>query len=325
MKLGILGTGQIVQDLLPVIGEIGFESISILGTERSRTLTEALAAKYGLARCYFDYDEMLSSDADTIYVALPNFLHYSFGRKALEAGKNVILEKPAATNLAEFQELRRLAEGRKLILLEAMNIHYLPAFIGLKKDMGAIGQVRVVSMNYSQYSSRYDAFLDGETLPAFDPKKAGGALMDINAYNLHFAVGLFGKPNSIRYYATVQRGIDTSGIMALDYGDFKAVCIGAKDCQAPTRSTIQGEKGCIVIPAPVNQMTSYTVTENKDDSQTREFQKEHRLLCEFREFRRIIEERDTRKVTEMLDIGETVAAIMQEGRKQEGIVFGNDR
>ena len=50
---------------MPVIGEIGFESISILGTERSRTLTEELAVKCGLLYCYFDYDEALLSDANT--------------------------------------------------------------------------------------------------------------------------------------------------------------------------------------------------------------------------------------------------------------------
>ncbi|MBQ9346211.1 MAG: Gfo/Idh/MocA family oxidoreductase, partial [Oscillibacter sp.] len=235
------------------------------------------------------------------------------------------VEKPAVTTLAEFRELRRLAEEKGRILLEAVTVHYLPAYRALKEELSCVGPVRVVSMNYSQYSSRYDAFLAGETLPAFDPAKAGGALMDINVYNLNFVVGLFGKPKAVHYFATVQRGIDTSGTMVLDYGGFKAVCIGAKDCQAPVRSTIQGERGCIVVPMPANQMRAYSLTPNRQEGRERAFPEEHRMLPEFRMFRRILAERDTETASAMLDISETVAEILEEGRKQAGIVFPGDK
>ena len=296
MKLGILGTGMIVQDLLPIMDKIELESVSILGTERSRARTEHLAEQYGLERCYFDYDEMLSSDADAIYIALPNNLHVPYARKALDAGKHVIAEKPAATSLTDFQELRRLSEEKGLILLEAMTVHYLPAYQSLKKELEKVGPVRMVNMNFSQYSSRYDKFLAGETPPVFDPNQAGGALMDVNVYNLHFTVGLFGKPKTARYYANVQRGVDTSGAAVLDYGGFKVVCIGAKDSQSPTPSVIQGEKGCVMIPMPVNRMTAYAVAGNQADAETREFPQVHRMLSEFQEFRRVIEELSFRTV-----------------------------
>ena len=324
MKLGILGTGMIVQELLPLLGELGIGAASILGTERSRKRTEELAARYHLEHCWYEYDGLLASDVDTVYIGLPNTLHFSCAKAALEAGKDVIVEKPAVPTLAEFRELRRLAAEKNRILLEAVTVHYLPAYQALKEELSVLGQVRVVSMNYSQYSSRYDAFLAGQAQPAFDPEKGGGALMDLNVYNLHFTVGLFGKPKSVRYFATVQRGIDTSGMMVLDYGDFKAVCIGAKDCQAPVRSTIQGEKGCIVVPMPVNQMRAYSLVPNRQEGGTREFLPEHRMLPEFRAFRRILEDRDVQTASAMLDIGEMVAAVLEEGRKQEGIVFPGD-
>ncbi|SUM35254.1 Uncharacterised protein [Staphylococcus gallinarum] len=57
----------------------------------------------------------------------------------------------------------------------------------------------------------------------------GGALMDINVYNVHLAVGLFGKPKGVAYFANVEKNIDTSGILQLDYDNLKVVCIGAKD------------------------------------------------------------------------------------------------
>ena len=90
-------------------------------------------------------------------------------------------------------------------------------------------------------SHRYNAFKEEKILPVFDPKKGGGALMDLNLYNIHFIVGLFGVPKSVEYLANIQRDVYTSGILLLDYGDFKVLSIAAKDSGAPVTSTIEGE------------------------------------------------------------------------------------
>ena len=50
--------------------------------------------------------------------------------------------------------------------------------------------------------------------------------------------------------ANIEKNIDTSGIITLDYGNFKAVLIGAKDCKAPIATSIQGDQGCISIQTP---------------------------------------------------------------------------
>ena len=83
MKLAILGTGMIVKDMLTGIQDLNFESVYILGTDATREETEELKTKYNLDRSFYDYDELLQSDADTVYVALPNSLHYSFAKKGL--------------------------------------------------------------------------------------------------------------------------------------------------------------------------------------------------------------------------------------------------
>jgi predicted dehydrogenase len=80
-------------------------------------------------------------------------------------------------------------------------------------------------------------------LPALDKKMAGGALMDLGIYNINFTMGLFGKPKKVNYYANIQKDIDTSGVLVMDYGKFKANCISAKDCKAPLLVCIQGDKG----------------------------------------------------------------------------------
>jgi predicted dehydrogenase len=326
MKLGILGTGMIVKDLLTTIHKLNFQSLSILGTEQTRKETQELACKYNIQAVFFDYDTLLDSDIDTVYIALPNHLHFAYARKALSAEKNVIIEKPITSNTRELNELKALATRNKLIMLEAMNIHYLPSYMSLKSNLESLGSLKMVTLNYSQYSSRYDDFMAGIIHPAFDFHKSGGALMDINVYNIHFVAGLFGRPESVHYYANIHHNIDTSGVMILDYGSFKCVCIGAKDCKAPTTSVVQGENACVHIHIPVNQMKGYELVHNDGHSESYDFEEhQHRLLYEFQAFIHIIDTHDYKSAEQMLEISSIAAEVMEIARKQQHVEFTNDK
>ena len=69
----------------------------------------------------------------------------------------------------------------------------------------------------------------GIIAPVFDKNQGGGVLGDLNIYNIHFVVGLFGAPKNSEYYPNIVREVDTSGILILEYDEFKVVCIAAKD------------------------------------------------------------------------------------------------
>ena len=75
---------------------------------------------------------------------------------------------------------------------------------------------------------------------------AGGALYDLGIYNIHFVTGIFGKPKKVRYFANITKGVDTSGTLVLDYGDFKAVCINAKDCKSESYGMVEVIKAICV-------------------------------------------------------------------------------
>ncbi len=144
--------------------------------------------------------------------------------------------------------------------------------------------------------------------------------MDINVYNLNFVIGLFGKPKTFSYSANIERGIDTSGVMVLDYGNFKAVCIGAKDCQVLTASTIQGDKGNIFIEIPANRIDAYIINYNDGEGSVESFdENKHRMLYEFETFIEIIDSNDFERANKYLEVSEIVAQILQEGRAQVGI------
>lgn len=320
MRIGILGTGMMANLVMETIKKLDFSYVAALGRKESEDKVKALCRDNGLDEYFLDYDELLDSEVDTVYVALPNHLHYEFARKALMRGKHVIVEKPMTANDAQFKDLVRTARIKGKMLFEAMNLHYLPAYRALKDQLWRAGDVKIVSFNYSQYSSRYDAFKQGQTLPVFDPMKAGGALMDLNVYNIHAIVGLFGKPWEVTYEANMEREIDTSGILTMDYGDFKAVAIGAKDCKAPVRCTIQGADGCFVVPKPMSQMEGYELMLNNGESvEFKTENPENRLYYEFMEFQRMVSEKDWEKEKEMLGISGIVSEILEEARRQNGI------
>lgn len=315
MKLAILGTGKIVEEVLPVLKEInGIELSAILSTPRSIEKAEKLAELYAISQASSDYDSILANpDVDTVYVALPNHLHYDYAKKALLAGKHVICEKPFTLTLAEFEDLAKIAEQKNRILLEAITNQYLGNFASIKANLAKLGDIKIVECNYSQYSSRYDAFKRGEIAPAFDPAKGGGALRDLNIYNIHLVVGLFGKPERVQYLANMERGVDTSGILIMDYGNFKAACIGAKDCSADIKSTIQGNKGSIAVLGPTNSMPELSLSLNGQSlTMINENSLNHRMHDEFVAFQAIIEHEDMTATKLALDHSHLVMEVLDQ-------------
>lgn len=318
MKLAILGTGKIVDEVLPVLKEInGIELTAILSTPRSLGKAQELAEVYAIAQASSDYESILANpEVDTVYVALPNHLHYDYAKKALLAGKHVICEKPFTLTLAEFKDLAKIAEQKNRILLEAITNQYLGNFASIKANLAKLGDIKIVECNYSQYSSRYDAFKRGEIAPAFDPAKGGGALRDLNIYNIHLVVGLFGKPERVQYLANMERGVDTSGILIMDYGNFKAACIGAKDCSADIKSTIQGNKGSIAVIGPTNSMPELSLALNGQSmTMINENSLNHRMHDEFVAFQAIIEHKDMAATKLALDHSHLVMEVLDEAVK----------
>ncbi len=337
MKIGIVGTGMIVREFLEHLGNMeGLELQAICGTYRRKKELQDLSERYGIAGWYTDYDAMLKDEAvEVVYVAVPNHLHYEFSRKAVLAEKHVICEKPFTSNSREIQKLHCLAAKRHIMLLEAVTTRYLPNTQKIRQLLPELGRIRIVTANYSQYSSRYDAFRKGEILPAFDPAKSGGALMDLNIYNINLMAELFGMPRQVHYTANIERGIDTSGILTMDYDSFQCVCIGAKDCNAPVFTCIQGDRGYICIPSPVNTLSAYEVCKNADRTgrtavpgKGRIYDDnggKHRMYHEFREFIRIVEERDYECAEKLMEITEITMHILTRARESAGIVFDADR
>ena len=326
MKLGIVGTGTIVEEVLPQLSGWNWQVSALCGTPRSQGKVTELCGQYEIPSAYTDYAAMLrEAEMDAVYVAVPNFLHYAFVRQALEAGRHVIVEKPMTSNYREAVELSAIAREKKLFLFEAITTLYLPNYQKLRELLPRVGTVKLVSCNFSQYSRRYDAFRSGTILPAFDPEKSGGALMDLNLYNLHWILGLFGAPQSAVYQPNMERGIDTSGILTMAYPGFQAVSIAAKDCAAPWSYVIQGTDGYLKQDTPANFCGPVTLHLNDGTEERFDGNPSSRMEPEFRMFADCMANGDYGYCEMALERSLLVSKTQTEARINAGILFPADR
>lgn len=324
MKLGIVGSGQIVHDFLTAsakIQDLELEAISTILKEKQ--VAEDLAKKYKIPKVYTNNEAMFTdSDIDTIYIGVPNSLHFPIAKQALIAGKNVICEKPLVETSQQVKELKKLADEHHVLIFEAMTVLYLENYLHLKQDLKKIGKIHIVALNLTQISSHYSNFLAGERIAKFDRKLGGGALMDMNIYNINFCVSLFGQPKKIAYLPTIQRNTDTSGILNLTYDDKQASLIAAKDAVGPTRSYIEGEKGLIYFDGPINILPDYYVQIGQKKTQHFNFnQYDHRMISEFNYFIRAIKEHDQTAADEAYEHSLNAITVLE---KAQEFLPGND-
>lgn len=329
MKIGIIGSGGIVGVALEALAHSETCRATAMycrevDVERGRELQE----KYGIGQLYTDMDAFLKDDSyDVAYVGVINSLHYEYTRRALKAGKHVICEKPFTSTAWQARELIDLAKKKKRFLFEAIMLRYSENYEEIRRQLPKLGKITLIQCNYSQYSSRFDKYLEGVVLPAFNPELAGGCIYDINIYCIQFVIGLFGAPQKIKYMANLgENGIDTSGILCMDYGDFKAVCVGAKDSDSPARCVIQGYKGYINMKSlPGNVQNVYLALRGEKEKCIDVKPMGNPMLNEMEKISSIIESGDLDTCYRYMEITYSVMQVLENARRDAGIHFPDDK
>jgi predicted dehydrogenase len=322
LNIAILGAGSIVPDFLEAAAKCEELHIyAIWGRESSLERMKGFQEQYEIEQIYLDYDALLADECvDAVYVALPNHLHFAYAKKALEHGKHALVEKPFAASYEQAKELVSCARAHNVMAFEAISTLYLPNYAKTAQMLPRLGEVKIVQMNFSQYSRRYDQFKLGNILPVFDPKQSGGALMDLNVYNIHYVLGLFGKPERVHYAANIQKGIDTSGILTLEYPHFQCACVGAKDCKAPVSINIQGDQGYIHSDDTPNMYNSFYYSENGGDPEVITLNEGMpRLYYELKAFADMVLEQNRERFEQCAQHTLEVQEVLDEARRQVGI------
>lgn len=321
MKLGVIGTGAITRSMLAEYRRCDQFEIDAICSRREET-GRAMAEEFSIPKVYTDLSDMLADpQIGIVYVATPNSIHFGQTRAALLAGKHVICEKPFTPTVAETDELIALAKEKHLLLLEAITTAHHPHYRYIRENLPRLGRLKVVTATFCQFSSRYPALLAGKPTPVLNHAFAGGALMDINLYNIHFIVGLFGAPKSVRYFPNRhESGVDTSGMLVLEYEDFLCQCIGAKDCAARNGVQLVGEDGYMEITPSSSNCQSVELNLRGQEKVSLRLP-ENPWYYEVQDLGRIVAGEDYAYSYESLEVTRRVVEVLEKARKYAGFDF----
>ena len=325
IRLGTIGSGVIVHSILDNVARtegIHLEAVFSRQEEKGR----ALAQNYGADKVYTDMERfLLDPDINVVYIATPNLLHYEQTKKALEAGKHVICEKPFCTRADHVKELMDLAQEKDRMLIEAVPTSFLPNYEEIRKRLPQLGRIRLIMANYSQFSSRYNNLLAGEVPNIFNPQFAGGCLMDINYYNVYLTVALFGSPESAVYYPNrFTNGIDTSGMVQMSYPDFQVSCVGAKDTKGMNYYQIEGENGYLYITDGSNGLKEVRIVTGKQEETVNLQPDPDRWYYEIQALTALMLAEDKDAFRARLQTTYETVRVVENVRKAAGIVFPGD-
>lgn len=247
MRIGILGTADIAyRRFLPALskcGEFTYAGVASRTPEKGKLFQK----EFGGA-VYNGYDALLTDESiEAVYVPLPPALHYEWGRKALEAGKHLLLEKPFTVSIENTERLIALARAKNLAIHENYMFLYHSQMQRIREliTSGELGEIRLYRMSFG-FPIR------GETDFRYDKALGGGALLDCGGYPVRMALELLGPTAKVTQARLIQpMGYEVdlygSAVIENDAGQCAQISFGmdnAYQCQLE----VWGSKATLIAP-----------------------------------------------------------------------------
>ncbi|WP_125980034.1 Gfo/Idh/MocA family protein [Loigolactobacillus iwatensis] len=318
---GICGTGFIANDFATKVDRSKFNILGVFDINANSLAN--FATKYDISNTYTDFAKMASNpDIQGIYIGTPNSTHYPLMMQALNAGKNVLVEKVATLNGQQLDQVQKLAHKKGLVVIEGVTMYYMPLFKRIKEMViqNKLGKLSTVNITFGS-SKEYDP-----TNRFFSLEKGGGVLFDIGTYALSTLVYFMGIETKL---------LNTKVIMSESGVDEKSSFIVENDNQVlgtatiafrgkmPKQIIVSGDKGYVVIKdfPRAEEATVYWNNGESENIQTGDenqiFNYELTRLNVYSDNATGSEE-DTRKLTSR------VIHIMDDARKEWGLKFPHE-
>ena len=205
-------------------------------------------------RVYDDLELMLDGEApDFVDVASPPGMHHAAARAALRAGAHVLVEKPLALTLADFDELAAIAAAKRRVLMCVHNWKYAPAYAAARRavEAGRLGEVRFMSIDRLRTEPAGAGGSGGKWRAS--AASGGGILIDHGWHVFYLMCWMLGgePPVSISARLESPAGVEVDDVADVRVG-FGAgrVARAHLSWRAPVRRTsavIYGERACIEI------------------------------------------------------------------------------
>ncbi len=251
MKLGVLGISNhfVKRVLYPLKGSKKVEIHAI--SSRDEGKSAKFAQSHGIPKWYGSYESLLADEEiDAVYIPLPNHLHLEYIKKAADAGKGVICEKPIALDYGQAKEAFDYAADHGVVLMEAFMYKFHPQWIHAKELLlsGEIGKIGSVHCMYA-YDNK-------------DPHNirnvrefGGGSLLDIGVYAVSTARYIMGSEPE-RVISLIERdprfGTDILTSAVMDFGGPRTIFTVSTQNYPGQRIEVYATGGRMSVEIPFN-------------------------------------------------------------------------
>jgi predicted dehydrogenase len=243
IRVGLVGFGMAGRVFhAPLISSVeGLELAAVV--ERS---SNKAAERYPGITTYRSLDAMLAdSSLDLFVVATPSGTHFQVARQILEAGKNVVVDKPVALASSEVAQLMELASARGVLLIPFFNRRWDGDFQTIRELLrgGSLGRIVYLESRFDRW--RPDP--PSDRLWKEDPSAGGGVLLDLGTHIADQALALLGKPEAVAAEVLCERNwarANDAFTLRLRYPAFSVV-LGANSLSSPPRPRfhLRGDQG----------------------------------------------------------------------------------
>ena len=251
LQLGILGVSGFFQKriAIPVAQSPLIDLVAI--ASRSQDKAAQAAQEYGITRSYSDYESLLADEAvEAVYIPLPNHLHAPWIKKAADAGKHILCEKPIALNAEEARESIAYATGKGSKVMEAFMYRFHPQWRHARKliRMRELGTVQFINVFFGYNNNNADNIRNQK-------EAGGGALLDVGCYAVSASRFLLGdEPQRVLSVAQIDKSFETDVVLTglLDFGAARSSFTVATQTFPYQRVDVHGTSGVMTIDIPFN-------------------------------------------------------------------------
>ncbi len=215
IRFGIVGAGGIAKKFAR---DLAFVDDATLTAVSARTEEQAKVYQdyYQCEHAFSSYEAMAKSDViDAVYIATPHRFHMAHAILFMKHHKHVLIEKPVAVNAEEYKNMLAVQKQEKVLMMEAMWTHFLPATLHVLNEIktGKLGKLVKTDIRFcipiTLFKSKDHRLLN--------PHLAGGSLLDLGIYPVSLVSLLQTSDISqIEANASFTRtGVDKSGVVKL--------------------------------------------------------------------------------------------------------------
>ena len=267
IRWGIIGCGKIAGKFAGDLEHV-VDAELLAVASRSAEKAGEFAGRFGVARAYGSYEEMLADgDVDAVYIATPHVFHEGSAIACANAGKAVLCEKPFAMNAGQGRRMVEAARANGTFMMEAMWTRFVPLTIKIQQMLadGVIGDVRMLTADFG-YAGEWS-----DESRVLNPHLGGGALLDVGVYAISFASMVFGeRPVEIAAVGQfASTGVDEMSAFLFRYERGAIANLScAVTAKTPGEAVIAGTKGYIRIANPFWHGTTAVISRPGEADET---------------------------------------------------------